>query len=360
MKIIVIDARMIRSSGIGTIIANVSPRLIARNPDWRFQLLGSVEVLADFAWTQAANVEVVPFTAPIFSIMEQVRFPVARLSQSNLLWSPNYQTPIRWKKKLLVNVNDMAHLVLPEMRNSAAKQIYARAMFSRIRRRADAIAHISKFTADEFHRLVGQPRGLERVIHCGVDESWFAVSKEKTRERPYVLFVGNVKQHKNLSRLLDAYDRIKADIPHDLVIAGRKEGFITDDNAVLNRVEAFGGRVSFTGYISDQAMKQLYGGADALVLPSLYEGFGLPPVEAMAAGVPALVSRAASLPEVCQDAALYCDPLDVADIAAQMERLLTVPALRETLTSRGRDRARQLNWDNCTQGYENIINYLLG
>lgn len=360
MITLAIDARMIVSSGIGTIIVNVSPRLVARNPGWHFQLLGDPAIMARFDFSRAENVEVVPFMAPIYTVAEQTGFPVARLAESRILWSPNYQTPLRWKKKMLVNVNDLAHLVLPQLRGSAAKQLYARAMFARVRRRADAIVHISQFTADEFHRLVGWPRGVERIIHCGVDEAWFSIPPGSARPRPYILFVGNVKQHKNLSRLLDAYDRIKADIPHDLVIAGRKEGFITGDNAVLNRIDQFAGRVAFTGYISDAAMKQLYGGADALVLPSLYEGFGLPPVEAMAACVPALVSRAASLPEVCQDAALYCDPLDVADIAAQLRRIITDQPLRETLKAKGLVRARELDWDTCTQAYEKLINNLLG
>ena len=360
MTSIAIDARMIRSSGIGTIIANVTPRLIARNPGWRFQLIGDPGMIGQFGWSTAPNVEVVPFQAPIFTIAEQTRFPVARLAPSRVLWSPNYQTPLRWKGKLLVNVNDMGHLVLPEMRNSLAKQIYARTMFARLRLRADAIAHISHFTADEFHRLIGRPRGREEVIHCGVDESWFSIAGATVRDRPYILFVGNVKPHKNIARLLDAYDRIRVDIPHDLVIAGRKEGFITGDNTVLNRIAEFGGRVAFTGSISDGEMKQLYAGAAALALPSLYEGFGLPPVEAMAAGVPALVSRAASLPEVCQDAALYCDPLDVEDMAIQLRRILTDQPLRQALCAKGRMRARQLNWDSCAQAYENTMNYLLG
>lgn len=357
---IAIDVRMIRSSGIGTVIANVASRLVMRNPGWHFQLAGDPGILADFAWSREANVEILPFTAPVFSIAGQIGFPAERLTNSNIFWSPNYPIPLRWRKKLLVTVHDMAHLVLPEMRNSLAKQFYARAMFTRLRARADAIAYVSQFTADEFHRLVGQPRGCEAVIHCGVDEAWFDVTRETVRERPYILFVGNVKQHKNLSRLLDAYDRIRQDIPHDLVIAGKKEGFITGDNTVLDRIAVFAGRVAFTGYISDAAMKQLYGGADALVLPSLYEGFGLPLVEAMAAGVPALVSRAASLPEVCEDAALYCNPLDVADIAAQLQRILSDQRLREQLRAKGRVRAHQLSWQNCTQGYETAINYLLG
>jgi glycosyltransferase involved in cell wall biosynthesis len=233
-------------------------------------------------------------------------------------------------------------------------------MFARVQNRADAIAYVSQFTADEFHRLLGAPRGHEKVIPCGVDEAWFAPPDVQRPERPYLLFVGNVKPHKNLPRLLDAFDRIKADIPHDLIIVGRKEGFITVDNSVLDRITGFAGRVAFTGYVPDDALRRLYAGADALILPSLYEGFGLPPVEAMASGLPVLVSRAASLPEVCGDAALYCDPMDVADMAAQLRRVVADQPLRELLKAKGRARAGQLRWDDAAQAYEILINNSLG
>jgi glycosyltransferase involved in cell wall biosynthesis len=357
MTRIVVDARMIKSSGIGTIIANVVPRLMARQPRWDFQLLGDPVTLGAFDWT--ANARITPFTAPIYSIAEQKAFPVAATRGGDVLWSPNYNIPLRWRGRLLVNINDLAHLVLPEFRRSVPKQLFARFMFNAVRRRADVIAYISQFSADEFHRLVGAPRGREAVIHCGVDEAWFDVARKAAPARPYLLYVGNVKPHKNLARLLDAFARIQGEIPHDLMIVGRKEGFITGDNAVLDRIESFGGRVAFTGYVSDPVLKQIVADADGLALPSLYEGFGLPPVEAMAVGCPALVSRAASLPEVCQDAALYCDPLDVADIAARLKQLVEDEPLRQTLRERGAIRARALNWEACAAGYQKAIQDLL-
>lgn len=357
MTEIIVDARMILSSGLGTIITNVVPRLMDANPQWRFHLLGDPAILGKFDWT--AKARITTFVAPIYSIAEQRDFPTAALGEGKVLWSPNYNIPLRWRGRLLVNINDMAHLVLPEFRRSLPKQLYARMMFSAVRRRADAIIYISQFSADEFRLMIGKPRAREQVVHCGVDEAWFSIPPAPPPARPYILFVSSVKPHKNLSRLLEAFGRIQGEIPHDLLIVGRKDGLITADHAVLDRVESFGDRVAFTGYVSDERLKQIVAQADGLALPSLYEGFGLPPVEAMAAGCPALVSTAGSLPEVCADAALFCDPLDVADMAAKLKRLVTDQALRADLRSRGGARARTLNWQACAQGYQSVINGLL-
>jgi glycosyltransferase involved in cell wall biosynthesis len=259
-----------------------------------------------------------------------------------------------------VNVNDMAHLALKDMFGSIAKQSYARLMFRFLRKRADAVVFISKFTADEFHHYIGSACGSEFIIPCGVEDVWFDVEPSlKQRTEPVILFVGNVKSHKNLGRLLDAFAFILGDVSHDLVIVGRKEGFVTGDTAVLKRIADFHDRVRFTGYLPDSDLKELYRTADALVLPSLYEGFGLPPVEAMAAGCPVLVSRRASLPEVCLDAALYCDPLNAEDIATNLRRIIEDKELRTILKSKGVARARQLNWDASAAIYEAAIHQLI-
>jgi glycosyltransferase involved in cell wall biosynthesis len=360
MTEIAIDARMIHSSGIGTVISSVAPRLITKNRDWRFRLLGDPKVLQSFSWAALPGVDLVPFMAPIHSIAEQLCFPADALRNADLLWSPNYNIPLRWSKPLLVTVHDMAHLALKEMFGSIAQQSYARLMFHRVQKRANAVVYVSKFTADEFHRYVGHPRGRKFVISCGVEEDWFDVEVPSgQRIRPFILFVGNVKPHKNLMRLLDAFAQILNNIPHDLVIVGRKEGFVTGDTAVLKRIADFNGRVKFTGYLSNTELKQLYYTADALVLPSLYEGFGLPPLEAMAAGCPVLVSQLAALPEVCQDAALYCDPLNIEDIAVNLRRIVEDQELRKRLKSKGGVRARQFSWNTSAALYEAAIRQLI-
>ena len=347
-----IDARMIRSSGIGTILANTIPRIIAKRPDWAIRLLGDPALLDQFAWRDAPNLSIIPFTAEIYTVAEQTSWPHGQTRDCDVFWSPNYNIPLFLRPPLLVNVNDVAHLALPDVFTGVAKRLFARTMFGRVRRRADAIVFISQFSADEFGRLVGSPKGRPYVVHCGVDEEWFKIEPgPKKRQAPYLLFVGNVKPHKNLRRLLEAFELVYRQIPQDLLIVGRKEGFITGDTDVQLMIDRFGGRVAFTGYVDDAVLKRIYAQADALVLPSLYEGFGLPPIEAMAAGCPALVSRAASMPEVCGDAALYFDPFDIRDMADKLARIVTDQQLRETLRAAGKRRAAQLTWDANTDGY---------
>jgi glycosyltransferase involved in cell wall biosynthesis len=360
MRTVAIDMRMVRSSGIGTILAHVVPALINRRPDWRFKLIGSPAILGCFDWSSSPNVELVAFEKPIYSLSEQLLWPSAALRGADLLWSPNYNIPLFWRGPLLLTVNDCTHLALPDAFRGPVKRIYANVMFRFARWRANAIVYISKFTASDFVARLGAPKAAQSVVYCGVDADWFNIEPGPSlRLRPYILFVGNVKPHKNLIRLLQAFDKIKNDIPHDLVIVGKREGFLTGDDAVQAMVTEFAGRVDFTGYIEDKMLRRYFAQANALILPSLYEGFGLPPIEAMAAGCPVIVSRSASLPEVCADAAVYCDALDVSDIAAAIMRLVADEDLCREMRRRGALRARYFNWESSIDGYYNAISKLL-
>jgi glycosyltransferase involved in cell wall biosynthesis len=127
---------------------------------------------------------------------------------------------------------------------------------------------------------------------------------------------------------------------------GKKEGFITGDREVVRRAEAFGDRVRFTGVLEEGQLRQFYAFADLLVFPSLYEGFGLPPLEAMAIGTPVASSSSASLPEVCGDAALYFDPRNVEEMADRIKEILKNPDLRKNLVKKGFDQAKKFSWDH--------------
>lgn len=146
--------------------------------------------------------------------------------------------------------------------------------------------------------------------HLGISEEWYRAGElPPVRNRPYFVHVGNIKPYKNLSRLVDAFLQVRGRIPHDLVIVGQSDGLITGESQdFFERVRTESQRIHLTGFVSHKELLSLVGHAHALIMPSLYEGFGLPPVGAMAAGVPVVVSRAASLPEICGDAALYFDP----------------------------------------------------
>lgn len=357
---IAIDVRMLNSSGIGTYLQNLLPRLIQARPRYRFHLLGDPTALGTFAWSHTANVAIAPCTAPIYSIAEQVQLSASTPVDTEVFWSPHYNIPLRSPGKLMVTVHDLFHLALPEFVHGVHRRLYARFMFAALRRRASAIVTSSYFTASEFARLVGNTEPPPRPIHLGVGESWFHVRPVcRPHESPFLLFVGNVKPHKNLVALLQAFRLIRHTIPHDLVIVGRREGFITGDTQSIKLAERLHERVHFTGVIETPRLEQYMAFADALVLPSLYEGFGLPPLEAMACGCPVIVSNVASLPEVCSDAALYCNPRSPEDIAARILQLLGDDGLRAELREKGRARAASFSWDRCAEETLGVMDTLL-
>lgn len=345
-----IDARMLSRSGIGTYLSNMLPRLVRVYRGNRIHLIGDADALGQLPWTRDAKVAVVDCRSPIYSIREQLQLPRLVPRDCSLLWSPHFNVPLLYRGTLLVTIHDVLHLAMPQFMPGVHKRLFARALLAAVRYKAAAVICNSRFTADELTRVVGVPASRIEVIHMGVDEGWFAVA-ERTRpqEKPYFVFVGNVKEHKNVAGLVDAFRRIVDKVPHDLVIVGKKEGFITADRKVEGDTAALGGRVKFTGFVDGDLLKRYVARADALVLPSFYEGFGFPPLEAMASGCPAIVSDRASLPEICGDAALYCNPDDVEDIAAKMLEVATSETTRARLREKGLTRARQFTWDRCAR-----------
>lgn len=342
-----IDCRMLRHSGITSYILNTVPHLVAAHPEAHFNLLGDPKEMAEHAWTRAGNVTCIACTAPIYSIPEQRELPRRIPKETDLLWCPHYNIPVLYRGKLVATLHDALHIAMPQFAGGGAhKRAYARLMFSALRRRASTIMCDSQFTAAELARHVRGHTSQLRVIYLGVAESWLHVEKgPRPHDRSYLLYVGNVKPHKNLLRLLEAFGQVRDQVPHDLVIVGRREGFITPDEAVGLKAAELGLRVQFTGHVDHSALQQYYAHADALVFPTLYEGFGLPPLEAMACGCPVVASRAASLPEVCADAALYCDPYSAADIAARIHQIVRDDALRSELVRKGLERARGFRWE---------------
>ncbi len=341
---------MLGASGIGTYLTELLPRLIAARPHVTFELLGSASVLGNQMWTRAENVRIIDVDAPIYSVQEQVALPWSIPRGTDLLWSPHYNVPLAWRGRLAVTVHDLAHLALPEFAGGVHRRAYARFMFRHVARRADAIITVSDFTATEFGRLVGSRRAKPEVIHSGVDRGWFAIPPSTSpHPRAYLLYVGNVKPHKNLGRLLEAFRQLTSRIQCDLLILGKTEGFLSGDTSVRAAADRLAPRVQLLGALSQEALRRYMSHAEALVLPSLYEGFGLPPLEAMACGCPTIVSNVASLPEVCGNAAVYFNPLEPASIAEAILQVLEEPGLRETLRCRGLERARRFTWESSAE-----------
>lgn len=336
---------MLRHAGIGTYIRHVVPRIVAARPDWRFTLLGPRGTVLDWGVESLLNAMVVPCWSKIYTLSEQLELPL-RASRADLFWSPHYNIPMLSRASLVVTVHDVAHLAMPEIYAGGLKLQYARHVFNAVRRRAREVIFDSEFSHTEFLRYVGEPRHAT-TIHLGVGSEWSEpIPGPSPHPRPYILFVGSAKPHKNLGTLLEAFDRLRDTIAHDLIIIGGQEQR-TVDTMALGVATRLGGRVVTISDADDVTLRRFVAHAAALVLPSLYEGFGLPPLEAMAAGCPTIVSTAASLIEVCGNASLYCDPMDSDDMARQIVRLLGDADLRARLIKAGRTRAVQFDWDVC-------------
>lgn len=316
---ITIDMRMINSSGIGTYLKNLVPIIITYYNNDQFYLLGIPTTLHKLGLSNKKNVTVIACDAPIYSVQEQYALMKLIPKNTDLLWSPHYNIPVCYSGRMLATVHDVCHLAHPEWIEGLHKKLYARFMFQQVKRKAQHILTVSDFSKSEMVKFVGIDERRITVTHLGVDSSWFRpVEKHPIYHKPFFLYVGNVKQNKNISRLLEAFSRVQGHIPHDLIIVGKKEGFITGDDKTLQQAELLSDRVYFTGYVDDETLKQYFIRAEALVFPSLYEGFGLPPLEAMACGCPVIVSNIASIPEVCGDAALYCNPYQVEEIVEKI------------------------------------------
>lgn len=351
-RTVCIDLRWIDSSGVGIYIQGLMPGLIDNLKDISIVGLGDRARLRSFAWSQADNLRLVECRARRYSIAEQLELPRVIPANVDLFFSPYYTIPLLYRGRLAVTVHDMSHLVVEEIVSNWKKRTYAKIMCRALRRRAAMILTVSQFTKSELLRLTRGSRDDNIVpTHLGIFSEWYSArARPPIRKCPYFVCVGNIKPYKNIGRLVEAFVTIEHEFPHDLIIIGQGEGLITGESPqFFDRVRAAGNRVHMTGFVSHDELLALVGHAQALIMPSLYEGFGFPPLEAMAAGVPVAVARAASLPEVCGDAALYFDPLNVEDMANCLVQLASNPTLCNRLADAGLERSRLFTWDSCAR-----------
>src|SRR5258708_2676152 len=297
------------------------PGIVERLPDVSIVGIGDRPRLQQLSWSRAANIRLIDCQVGRYSLAEQIRLPLTIPHGTDMFFSPYYPIPLLYRGRLAVTVHDLSHRVVPEIIGDLKKRIYAKTMFRALRKRASVIFTVSNFSKSELLRLTTGPRE-ENIIptHLGISDEWYrAAQLTRIHSRPYFVFVGNIKPYKNLSRLVDAFLKIKDRVPHDLVIVGQSEGLITGESAkFFQRVRCASDRIHLTGFVSYQELLSLVGHAHALIMPSLYEGFGLPPVEAMAAGVPVAVASAAFLRLGWGDAAVYFVALSVGGIGKKL------------------------------------------
>jgi glycosyltransferase involved in cell wall biosynthesis len=185
----------------------------------------------------------------------------------------------------------------------------------------------------------------------------FHPGSQETNKQDYLLAVSSPSAHKNFSRMIEAFLMLRGHEDLQLRIVGGASGVFNDDN--LQRLASRDSRIQFLGRLSDSELIAQYQNATAFVFPSLYEGFGIPPLEAQACGCPVLAANAASIPEVLQASALYFDPLDVSHMSAAMERILTDIPLRQSLRRRGLINVARFSWEESARQVSQRIDALL-
>ncbi|HKU26888.1 MAG TPA: glycosyltransferase family 1 protein, partial [Candidatus Sulfotelmatobacter sp.] len=273
-----------------------------------------------------------------------------QLNGNDLFFSPGYNTPLTCTSPFVFTIHDLTHVYCPESHRFSIHLYYA-TVLKRACRRAARILTVSEFTRKQIIHWSGVSQ--EKVVNVanGVDSSYTPEGETFGFPSSYFLSVSNRKPHKNEFRLVEAFARAKLGCEIQLVFTG-------DSNPQLLRwieEREVGSRVKFVGNVPEEELPSLYRGATALVFPSLYEGFGLPIVEAMACGTPVITSNTTAMPEVAGDAAVFVDPRSAEQISGAMEQIFTDTSLRQQLRDKGFCQARRFRWSKTAEMVHDVL-----
>ena len=286
----------------------------------------------------------------------------------DLLHALAFAGPLAISIPWVVTVYDLSFIRYPQSFN-AANRIYLRWAIRNSLRRANRVIAISESTRRDLYATFGTSLEKTAVVYCGADPA-FAPSQDRQaiaalrarRGLPdkMILHVGTIEPRKNIARLIRAFARAKraAQLPHRLVLIGARGWKYAEVDAVIEQ-EQLKDDVIFAGYVAQDELPLWYRAADLFVYPSLYEGFGLPPLEAMASGTPVVCSNAASLPEVVGDAAIQVSPENEAALADAIVRALTDGTLREQMVARGIAQAAKFSWSRAARETTDVYRSVL-
>jgi glycosyltransferase involved in cell wall biosynthesis len=354
-----IDARKLHDFGIGTYIRNLLRHLARLDAQTEFVIFCRPEDRETLA-AVGENFRPVPETSGNYSIAEQFTIPWAVKREGvTLFHAPHYVLPPLVPSPSVVTIHDVIHLMFPQYLPNKVAFSYAKWSITQAARRATRIMTVSESSKRDILRFVDTEPGKIDVIYNAYDERFAIEPREadvvRVRERyqlhdEFVLYAGNVKPHKNLERLIQAFDLVrKQGLDHlKLVLIGDD---ISKYTALRRAVHQYNLHkyVRFLGYMPEETLAVMYRLAGVFVFPSLYEGFGLPPLEAMASGTPVVTSNVSSLPEVAADAAVLVDPYDPQAIADGIYRVLTDERLRHDLVRKGIARAGMFSWETSVR-----------
>lgn len=308
-----------------------------------------------------------------YSFGEQVRFPELLYKEKlDLVHFTHFNAPVFYKKPCVVTIHDLTlHFYPGKKMTSFYRRWGYKIVLRSVVSRAKKLISVSQNTKEDLMTLMKVPDERVEVIHEGVNKNFKPITNEEKINdvrkkygiiKPFALYTGVWRSHKNLVNLIKAFSYMKKNEHFDgqLVITGKEDHLYVEVRAVINELE-LEGDVVFTGMVPDEELPMLYSSAKVYIFPSLYEGFGLPPLEAMACGTPVAASKAASIPEVVgEDNAVFFDPYDPSDIADAALKIWENEALASELVEKGLARVKEFSWKKMAKEvlsiYESLKN----
>ncbi len=367
---IAIDARKLNDFGIGTYIRNLLRGLAKIDRETDYVLLCRKEDSA-VAAALGPNFRAVVEDAGLYSMTEQLSLPLAvRRAKADLFHAPHYVLPALTPGPSVVTIHDCIHLMFPQYLRHRLGYVYARAAMWTAAHKSERIFTVSeqskrdilKFFKVPPEKIVVTPNAIDDRLNVEPSPERVKQIRERYQlSHEYILYVGNIKPHKNLERLIEAFDYVRSQgrSELELLIIGDE---ISKLQPLRRAVHKYGlhRSVRFHGFVPHETLAVLYRLASVFVFPSLYEGFGLPPLEAMACGTPVVTSNVSSLPEVVGDAAITVDPYSAPAIAEGILKVLHSSHLRAELRQRGFARVREYSWERSVTRVREVYGEVAG
>ncbi len=374
--IISVDIRFLArgvQSGVEEYTLNLLPRLFSLGKSVKFKLFYNAlrKKKLNYSWLGLPNVELCQFSIPNRFLQATSFFLNAPkidklVGEADVFFSPHFiLAPVSKKCKKVVTFHDLSFEYYPEFFSFQRKVWHALMKPKFQAERADKIIAVSQSTKDDLINLYGiEPERIE-VVYSGIGEEFGEVGKAEMERvakkynlftpyrtssgagpKKFILYFGTIEPRKNITGIIKAFELLKSDVK--LVIAG-SPGWLYKDIYKIAKNSLRQKDIIFAGSIEKEDKPALYNLAEVFVYPSFFEGFGFPPLEAMACGTPTIVSNTTSLPEIAGEAALMVDPYNINEIAIAMKKVLTNEGLRRQMKDRGLALAKKFSWENCAE-----------
>jgi len=353
---ILFDARMLNTTGIGTYTRNILQEFDKSLEDIEVHAVMNKRQIHGLKLGSRVRIIPMPFEVPVYSLTEQVVLPYcSNKIKPDLIHFPNFNTSFLGKFPSVVTIHDMIYYLFPQACPSLPAQVYAKIMLRHSVNRSRMIVTDSLFSKNDIVTHFDINPDKVRVIPVGVNSNYMPVKelgylyKKYNLPKKFILYLGNHETRKNIVGLLEAYNASRCKGDYFLVIGGKRDRRRREISKTIKNL-SLENRVVFTGFVDIKDMPALYSAASLFVFPSFYEGFGLPPLEAMACGTAVICSNRTSLPEAVGDAAVTIDPDNTDAIAEAMDNVLSDDSLKADLINKGFAHIKKFTWKDTVSG----------